>query len=532
MSSHFNKQRVFHPHEAFATFGGLLLVFSLARLIGGTFERYGTTTSAWIAVVLAGQFALVLFLMAHASAKRAGRKRVFVLSSILVGFHFLVYGLVQVIRPIDPAVLEGVSLMGTMLFHFTSASVAYWLACVMIFERRWELMVAAIAPAGMMAFGAWRVLGELPTGSRIAWAIGSGLALIGTGGLLFWLSHLPAVRAVFANRPTHYLMKELMNAKRVHESLFPDPYAGDDFRFGYAYRPMRQIGGDFIHAHRSEVPDVPSGDGRPEAFFLTMVDVTGHGISSALTVNRLNAELQQYFASRADPCPSEVLGHLNDYVLVTMAEHGLFATAVCVRVDMAAGTLSIANAGHPPCFFRSETELRLIEAEGPMLGVFPRELFEAEPVSFAFQPGERLIVLTDGAIEARSVAGEMLGSKRLQNLVDGACKRCVPPVRDPKTEDLLQRKMPGRLLDRSDVHKPVGLIQQVMRQRMNAHPCTLADEIMLSIDDFVQQECQDDILIATVELLQAKRMPGPAATHHAEQGENAEAPGKLQASEV
>ena len=40
---------------------------------------------------------------------------------------------------------------------------------------------------------------------------------------------------------------------------------------------------------------------------------------------------------------------------------------------------------------------------------------------------------------------------------------------------------------------------------MNAHPCALADEIMLSIDDFVQQDSQDDILIATIELLQPQR---------------------------
>ena len=94
---------------------------------------------------------------------------------------------------------------------------------------------------------------------------------------------------------------------------------------------------------------------------------------------------------------------------------------------------------------------------------------------------------------------------RLRNIIERSCRQTAPSEQVGGAPGLLQRRMSGRLLDRADVRKPVGLIQQVLRQGMNAHPCALADEIMLSIDDFVQQESQDDILIATIELLQPQR---------------------------
>ena len=301
---------------------------------------------------------------------------------------------------------------------------------------------------------------------------------------------------MFFHRAPHQLVAELQNAKRVHESMFPEPVSADGFRFGYAYRPMRQIGGDFIHLY----PDEP-GRNSDGTFYLTLIDVTGHGISSALTVNRLHAELQQYFASASKPCPSEALGYLNEYVRLTMAEHGLFATAMCVKVESGAGILTVANAGHPYCYYRGASGLREVEAEGPMLGVFPAEAFDATPVMFSIDAGDQLVMVTDGAIESRSPDDEAIGTERLRSIIERSCLQTSAPDKAPGTEGLLQRRMTGRLLDRADVRKPVGLIQQVLRQSMNAHPCALADEIMLSIDDFVQQESQDDILIATIEIL-------------------------------
>ena len=139
-----------------------------------------------------------------------------------------------------------------------------------------------------------------------------------------------------------------------------------------------------------------------------------------------------------------------------------------------------------------------------MLGVFPSEDFDAEPVVFGVDSGDQLVMVTDGAIESRSPDDEPIGNERLRRIIERSCLQTAPPDKGPGTEGLLQKRMAGRLLDRADVRKPVGLIQQVLRQSMNAHPCALADEIMLSIDDFVQQESQDDILIATIELLDIK----------------------------
>jgi hypothetical protein len=417
----------------------------------------------------------------------------------LVGLHFVVFGFVRLQWTAAPVELQDAALVSRVMFYFAAASTGYLLACVVYCKTRREAVFASIPAGVLMLAGAWHVLNDAIDSYRVVTSLGMSFGLVILGLVLFEVGRLDAVRRCFSNRPQNELAGELRQAKRVHESMFPEPIASHDFRFGYAYRPMRQIGGDFIHIHRRNADPHDA-----EVFYLTLIDVTGHGITSALTVNRLQAELQQYFASARTPCPAEALGHLNEYIRVTMAEHGLFATGMCVKIDSVAGTLTLANAGHPHSYFRDSSGLREIEAEGPMLGVFPGDAFDATPVTLSYAAGDQLVMVTDGAIESRSPSDEPIGTARLHRIIERACREIAPPDGAPSSESLLQRRMTDRLLDRADVRKPVGLIQQVLRQGMNAHPCALADEIMLSIDDFVQQESQDDILIATIELLQTE----------------------------
>src|SRR5690606_28540475 len=85
--------------------------------------------------------------------------------------------------------------------------------------------------------------------------------------------------------------RELTDARRIHESLFPKPKCEGDVHFLYLYEPMRQIGGDYLF-----VSCAPTDDGRREMLSFVVIDVTGHGIPAALTVNRLHGELSRLFA--------------------------------------------------------------------------------------------------------------------------------------------------------------------------------------------------------------------------------------------
>jgi serine phosphatase RsbU (regulator of sigma subunit) len=486
------------PHESFAFFSGLLVMFTVGYGMAAVAGWLWGDASRWTILVYAGQCILVLLCLAYATGTRAEHKTVLWLTLVLIGAHFLAFALPRLMWETRPASLAEALLAVRVLYYFAAGSVGFGLACIVLFRQYREVLQASILPGGLMTAGAWWVLRDTNQASQVVTSIGMGLGLVVFGLLSLALCQSHWVRKVFSNRPKSYFANEMQHAKRVHESMFPEPIADEDFSFGYAYRPMRQIGGDFIHIHR-EARSPGGGD----ALYLTLIDVTGHGITSALTVNRLHAEMQQYFGTASSPCPSEVLGHLNEYVRLSMAEHGLFATGMCVRLETAAGTMTVANAGHPLCFVRSSEGLKEIDAQGPMLGVFPAATFDSTPVSFPFAAGDQMVMVTDGAIEARSTADEMLGTERLRRIIERSCLQAASPVGERGDASLLQKRISGRLLDRADVRKPVGLIQQVLRQRMNAHPCALADEIMLSIDDFVQQDNQDDILIATIELLKA-----------------------------
>ncbi|MHC4776780.1 MAG: PP2C family protein-serine/threonine phosphatase [Planctomycetota bacterium] len=130
--------------------------------------------------------------------------------------------------------------------------------------------------------------------------------------------------------------------RSMHESLFPNEYDDGYVRFQYTYQPMRELGGDFLHMHVG-----------PEGFVhLTVIDVTGHGLAAALTVNRIYGELERIRAETPRARPGELLFLLNRYLRLTMVKHNIYATAIAVTLDPYVGEVCWANAGHPPAFLR------------------------------------------------------------------------------------------------------------------------------------------------------------------------------------
>jgi hypothetical protein len=195
------------------------------------------------------------------------------------------------------------------------------------------------------------------------------------------------------------LRQELAYARQIHESLFPQPIADGPVRLSYRYEPMRQIGGDYLHCVRTP-------DGR---LSVVVLDVTGHGIPAALTVNRLYGEIDLRFADEPDISPGELLARLNRYVHLTLAKHSIYVTALCMRVDPNAGTVEYASGGHPPAFLRgSDGTVRELMPTTFVLGACRDKDFDPAQTSVEFLPGDSLVAYTDGAIEARGPDGKML----------------------------------------------------------------------------------------------------------------------------
>ncbi len=219
----------------------------------------------------------------------------------------------------------------------------------------------------------------------------------------------------FLNQRYGMLRQELAYARQVHEALFPAPQATGNIRFAYQYEPMRQIGGDYLYTKFHT-----DADGNNEKLSVVIIDVTGHGIPAALTVNRLHGEIDISFAENPNITPGEMLAKLNKYVHLTLAKHSIYATAVCLRVDHKRGIVEYASGGHPPAFIRGvDGTLRDLDPTTFVLGACSEEDFDSAQVEAELSAGDSLIVYTDGAIEARATDGKMMLIGGLRKILAG-----------------------------------------------------------------------------------------------------------------
>ncbi|MEM1071329.1 MAG: SpoIIE family protein phosphatase [Planctomycetota bacterium] len=267
------------------------------------------------------------------------------------------------------------------------------------------LRLAGLYPENMTAFS---LLG-------IVWSL-LGAASILPGLTICWWrqsSRLRSSQFSFIQRRYGEVRRELTDARRIHEAMFPAPRNHGEVRFTYRYQPMRQIGGDYLHVAHS-----PTDCGTGERLCVVVLDVTGHGIPAALNVNRLYGELARVFGE--DPCiePGEVLRLLNRYVRLTMSSHSVYVTGLAVRVDPVRGVLEYANAGHPPAFHIGvDGTIDQIDSTTFLLGAVEDIEFEPNTRRQAFSPGDRLVAYTDGATEAQNEDGRMLGIRGMQGLL-------------------------------------------------------------------------------------------------------------------
>lgn len=342
-----------------------------------------------------------------AKVKRPSDQDLLRLSYLLV----TAFGLLQILAGLlSPGVQET---QGLTLF--IQVLVVHLLACIFL---PWTWRQAA-APALVLSIVAAAAALISSNGSRLDTVVSSLVATplaVLPGVFVCWLRQyrrLHNLKFRFISRRYNQVRRELVDARRIHEALFPSPVKDGLVRFGYLYEPMHLIGGDFLHAHFS-----PCDDGENHALSVVIMDVTGHGIPAALTVNRLSGELHRLFAEDPAIAPGDVLRLMNRYVHLTLATHSVFVTALCIRVDPLKGTLIYASGGHPPAFLRAvDGTVEELESTAFVLGACPDRDFDPAPREIPFGPGDSVIAYTDGATECRNQHGKMLGIHGLRRVM-------------------------------------------------------------------------------------------------------------------
>jgi len=186
---------------------------------------------------------------------------------------------------------------------------------------------------------------------------------------------------------------ELAAARSVQELMIPqEKLETPGFEVDSIYNPANEVGGDFFHVQST-------GDG---GLLVVIGDVAGKGLKAAMNVSMLMGALRR----TQEKSPAKILHALNRVLTGTDS----FTTCQAVLFS-ANGGVVMANAGHLPPYLNSQ-EVAL--PGGLPLGVLPEVSYEE--VQLYLHPGDRLLLLSDGVVEARNPSGELFGFSRVHNL--------------------------------------------------------------------------------------------------------------------
>lgn len=212
--------------------------------------------------------------------------------------------------------------------------------------------------------------------------------------------------------------KDLKQARKIQDSLIPE--RSREFgksRVSLLLKPSGHIGGDLVGMF---------SPGQNRLAFYS-IDVSGHGITSAMMTARLGSYLSSaYFDQNIGikrqfrnfitllP-PAEVAKRLNQRLA---ADRGIdeYFTMVYATVDLSAGHVRMVQAGHPhPAVLRQSGEVEFVGEGGLPIGLFPDVDFQQ--IDFYLNPGDRLLLYSDGISECRTRSGDMLEGAGLVRLI-------------------------------------------------------------------------------------------------------------------
>jgi phosphoserine phosphatase RsbU/P len=236
------------------------------------------------------------------------------------------------------------------------------------------------------------------------------IEVIGFMVFLAALGYVAARQTLQRDLQLSEIQKELEVAKRIQLSILPAGFPNSaNFRVAARYIPMNSVAGDFYDFVVAD--DTQAG--------LLIADVSGHGVPAALIASMVKVAATSQRANAADP--ARLLAEMNAVLRGNTQEQ--FVTAAYVHLDSVSKTFRYSAAGHPPMLLLRDGGVIEIAQNGLILAAFDYATYTnaTQPL----QPGDRLLLYTDGLIEAANAKGDPFGQDALSALLQRTAE--LPP---------------------------------------------------------------------------------------------------------
>jgi phosphoserine phosphatase RsbU/P len=233
--------------------------------------------------------------------------------------------------------------------------------------------------------------------------------------LLCCLGYVAARRALDRDQQLNSIQQELEVARRIQLSILPGEFAASEhFTVAARFVPMTSVAGDFYEF-------IYTGNG---TVGLLIADVSGHGVPAALIASMMKVAI----TSQRDHAtnPERLLAGVNETLCGNTQNQ--FVTAAYLHLDASCGEFCYAAAGHPPMLLLRDEQVFRIEENGLVLALLTSAVYASTK-----QPllrGDRLLLYTDGIIEAENTGGEEFGYERVGNLLQTSAKMAAEEAAD------------------------------------------------------------------------------------------------------
>ena len=214
-------------------------------------------------------------------------------------------------------------------------------------------------------------------------------------------------RLVERLQSTERVQQQMEIASRIQQSLLPKHRPElPGIAVAGTVIPTTKIGGDYY----DYLVD------REGHLNLLIADASGHSLASALMIT-MTRSILRHELMRSRPL-DRILFNINQVMFDDLVKSEMFISLFCARYNPGIRQLSFVNAGHnPPLLQRNNQQPpeRLNGDTGVILGILEDAVYQEHTI--ILNPGDVLLLYTDGVIEARNPAGQQFGEKRLQELL-------------------------------------------------------------------------------------------------------------------